>query len=75
MKLPPLKGALAVALAALFVVVLVQNAGVVTLRFLVWEAAVSQVVPLLFALAVGFALGLVAAARLGRRTRRQREAG
>ncbi len=55
---------LVLALAALAVLVLVaQNAEVVTLRFLVWEWTVSRIVllPLLFG--AGFLLGLFLAAR------------
>lgn len=67
MKTPPIKLLLGAALATLFLIVLIQNADIVTLRFMVWETSMSQIVLLLFALAVGFGLGLVAATVWGRR--------
>lgn len=54
-----LKTILAVVLVLLSVVLVIQNAEVVTLRFLVWELAVSRIVLIPSLVLVGFLLGYV----------------
>lgn len=46
-----------VILAILFLIVLMQNAEAVSVRFLVWKFSVSQVILLPLVLALGFAIG------------------
>ncbi len=43
----------------LFLIVLGQNAHVVTLNLLFWSISVSQIILILFALLIGFALGYI----------------
>lgn len=43
------------------IILVAQNTGIVTLRFLFWEAAMSRVVLLLITLVVGFLIGFVTA--------------
>jgi hypothetical protein len=50
-----------VAVVALFAVVAIQNAGVVTVRFLFWNASLSHVVLLLVTFAAGVVVGFGAA--------------
>lgn len=57
---------LALALAALLVIVVAQNASVVTYRFLFWTMSMSQVILFPLAVLLGFLLGYLAAS-LGRR--------
>lgn len=51
----------AAVLAVLCLVVVLQNTDVVTVRFLAWEAALSQVILLLLVLLAGFLLGYLVA--------------
>lgn len=51
----------AAVLAVLCLIVVVQNTEVVTVRFLIWEAALSQVILLLLVLLAGFLLGYLVA--------------
>jgi uncharacterized integral membrane protein len=53
--------------ALLFVIVLLQNTAVVTLRVLFWDVSMSQVILIPLVLTIGFALGFVAAKLLGGR--------
>lgn len=62
------KIAVVVLLILLAVVLTVQNTEVVTLRFLAWEAAMSQIVLLPLILVLGFVLGFLVA-KLGGRKR------
>lgn len=57
------------ALAVLLLIVLSQNAQVVTLRFLLWKFSASQIILTLFTLLIGFAVGFIVA-KAGRRRRR-----
>lgn len=52
--------------AFLFVVVLLQNTGIVTLRVLFWHVSLSQVILIPLVMAIGFGLGWVAAKWSGR---------
>jgi uncharacterized integral membrane protein len=48
-------------LIGLFIIILVQNAQVVTLRLLFWEFGMSQIILLPLALIIGFILGFIVA--------------
>jgi uncharacterized integral membrane protein len=48
-------------LIGLFLIVLIQNAQVVTLRLLFWEIGMSQIIMLPLAAAIGFVLGFIVA--------------
>jgi uncharacterized integral membrane protein len=48
-------------LIALFIIILIQNAYVVTVRLLFWEIGVSQIILLAVALFIGVIIGLIAA--------------
>lgn len=52
---------LAIVLALLAVVVILQNTAVVTVNFLFWDASLSRVLLLLITLLVGFVIGFVVA--------------
>jgi lipopolysaccharide assembly protein A len=62
-----LKYIIALIVLMLAVVIMVQNAQVVTLRFLFWKVSVSRIVLLLFTLLIGFAWGFLTAKLAGRR--------
>lgn len=53
----------ALILTAFLLVVMAQNTQVVTLRLLVWEIILPQIVLIFFVLLIGFLLGFVAASR------------
>lgn len=61
------KLAVALILIGLVLVVLFQNAQVVTVRFLFWKIAMSRIILLLLTLIAGFVSGFVAAKLTGRR--------
>lgn len=48
-------------LIGLFLIILVQNAQVVTLRLLFWEIGMSQIILLPLAIFIGFILGFIVA--------------
>ncbi|OGP54441.1 MAG: hypothetical protein A2Y65_09665 [Deltaproteobacteria bacterium RBG_13_52_11] len=48
-------------LIGLFLIILVQNAQVVTLRLLFWEIGMSQIILLPLAMFIGFILGFIVA--------------
>jgi uncharacterized integral membrane protein len=51
----------------LFVIVLLQNTDVVTLRVLFWDVSMSQIILIPLVLVIGFVLGFVAAKLLAAR--------
>ena len=51
----------ALVVLALFLVVVAQNTGVVTVRFLAWQMTVSQIILLVVPLCIGFVFGFVVA--------------
>ncbi len=55
------KGIIVGILVVLFLVVLGQNTGVVTLRLLVWKISMSRIVLMLLALLTGVVIGFVVA--------------
>lgn len=63
-----LKLIVALVLLLVVVMVVVQNTEVVTLRFLVWQLKMSQVVLLPLSILTGFLLGFLLARWRGRRT-------
>jgi uncharacterized integral membrane protein len=52
-------------LIGLFIIILVQNAQMVTLRFLFWEIGMSQIILLPLAMVIGFILGFIVTKVLG----------
>ena len=54
-------------IALLFVIVLLQNTDVVTLRVLFWDVAMSQIILIPLVMVIGFVLGFVAAKLTGKR--------
>jgi uncharacterized integral membrane protein len=50
-----------VVVIGLFLIILAQNAQVVTLRLLFWQIVISQVILVPLAMAIGFVLGYVVA--------------
>jgi uncharacterized integral membrane protein len=56
---------------ALFIIILVQNAHVVTVRLLFWEIGVSQIILLAVALFIGVILGFIAAKVMGGAQRKE----
>ena len=56
-----MKLVIALILIALFLIILVQNVQVVTLKFLAWEISISRVLFIPLVLIVGFVLGFIAA--------------
>ncbi|HSB62397.1 MAG TPA: LapA family protein [Vicinamibacteria bacterium] len=63
-----LRLALMLLLASTALVAALQNTEVVSLRFLVWEARVSQVALMLVTLGVGFLLGVLATLLIRRKS-------
>ena len=60
-------------LIGLFLIILVQNAQVITLRLLFWEIGMSQIVLLSLAMVIGFILGfIVAKVTRGNHTKKER---
>jgi lipopolysaccharide assembly protein A len=57
-------GFVLIALSAIFIL---QNTGVVDLRFLFWTVSMSRVLLILILLAIGFALGWIVATTMRRR--------
>jgi len=53
-------------IAALAVILLVQNTQIVTYRLFLWSVSVSQVILLPLAILIGFAIGFLAAKLSGR---------
>ncbi|MFQ5839774.1 MAG: lipopolysaccharide assembly protein LapA domain-containing protein [Candidatus Methylomirabilales bacterium] len=62
-----LKTIVAVVLAALALVIFVQNTQVVTLRFLFWDLMMSRIILIPLFILIGFVLGYVVATMRGRR--------
>jgi uncharacterized integral membrane protein len=52
-------------LIGLFIIILVQNGQIVTLRLLFWEIGLSQIILLPLALFIGLILGFIAAKVIG----------
>jgi len=48
-------------LVALFIIILVQNVQVVSLRFLFWDISMSRIIFIPLILIIGFILGFIAA--------------
>ena len=55
------KTILVLILIALFIIILVQNVDVVTLRFLFWDISMSRIIFIPLILIIGFVLGFIAA--------------
>ena len=55
------KTILVLILIALFIIILVQNVQVVSLRFLFWDISMSRIIFIPLILIIGFILGFIAA--------------
>jgi uncharacterized integral membrane protein len=58
-------------LIALFIIILIQNAYVVTVRLLFWEIGVSQIILLALAMFIGVVIGFAAAKVMGGAQRKE----
>ena len=61
-------------LIGLFIIILAQNAQVVTLRFLLWEIGLSQIIVLPLAMFIGFIIGFIIA-KITSGARRKKKGG
>jgi uncharacterized integral membrane protein len=66
----PAKILIALIVIGLLLIVLAQNAQVVTLKFLLWQVSMSQIILLLFTVLTGFVLGWIVA-KMARGSRRR----
>lgn len=57
-------------LIGLFVIVLIQNTQVVTLRLFFWKAGMSQIILIPLTMAIGFVIGFIVAKVTGNRDKR-----
>jgi len=55
------KSIIILVLVALFIIILVQNVQVISLRFLLWQISMSQILFIPFILIIGFILGFLTA--------------
>jgi uncharacterized integral membrane protein len=62
------KTIIALVLIALFVIILVQNTQVVTLRLFFWKIAMSQIILIPLTMLIGLALGYIVAQVTGNRS-------
>jgi uncharacterized integral membrane protein len=63
------KTIIALVLIALFVIILVQNTQVVTLRLFFWKIAMSQIILIPLTMLIGLALGYIVAQVTGNRSK------
>lgn len=59
----------AVVLIALFLIILIQNTQVVTLRLFFWEVGMSQIILIPLTMAIGFVIGFIVAKVTGNRNK------
>lgn len=55
-------------LIALFLIILIQNTQVVTLRLFFWKVGMSQIILIPLTMAIGFVVGFIVAKVIGTRT-------
>ncbi|UCE07184.1 MAG: DUF1049 domain-containing protein [bacterium] len=55
------KTIIALILVSIFLIILIQNVQVVTLRFLLWKISMSRIIFVPFIMLIGFILGYIAA--------------
>ena len=60
-------------LIALFLIILIQNTQVVTLRLFFWKVGMSQIILIPLAMAIGFVVGFVVSKVTGNQRTRKRE--
>jgi len=58
-------------LIALFLIILIQNTQVVTLRLFFWKVGMSQIILIPLTMAIGFVVGLIVAKVTGNQTRKK----
>jgi len=58
-------------LIALFLIILIQNTQVVTLRLFFWKVGMSQIILLPLSVAIGFVIGFIVAKVTGNRNKRK----
>ena len=59
-------------LVALFLVILIQNTQVVTLRVFFWKVGMSQIILIPLSIAIGFVIGLIVSRVTGNRNKRKK---
>ena len=60
-------------LIALFVIILIQNTHVVTLRLYFWKVSMSQIILTPLTMLIGFAVGFIVAKVIGNRHKREQK--
>lgn len=60
-------------LIALFVIILIQNTQVVTLRLFFWKLGMSQIILIPLIMAIGFVVGLIVSKVIGNQRKSKRE--
>ena len=60
---------LALVLAVIIVIILIQNTQVVTFRFFFWKISMSQIILVPFAMFIGFLIGFLLAKATGRKNK------
>jgi uncharacterized integral membrane protein len=58
-------------LIALFLIILIQNTQVVTLRLFFWKVGMSQIILIPLTMAIGFVVGFIVAKVTGNQTRKK----
>ena len=58
-------------LIALFLIILIQNTQVVTLRLFFWKVGMSQIILIPLTMAIGFVIGFIVAKMTGNRNKRK----
>jgi len=67
-----LKFIIMLVLIALFLIILIQNTQVVTLRLFFWKVGMSQIILIPVTMAMGFVIGLIVARMTGNRIKGER---
>ena len=62
-----------VVLIALFLIILIQNTQVATLRLFFWEVGMSQIILIPLTMAIGFVVGFIVAKVTGNQTRKKKQ--
>ncbi len=62
-----------VVLIALFVIILIQNTQVVTLRLFFWKLGMSQIILIPLIMAIGFVVGFIVSKVIGNQRKSKRE--
>ena len=61
-----------VVLIALFLIILIQNTQVVTLRLFFWKVGMSQIILIPLTMAIGFVIGFIVAKVTGNQARKKK---